>query len=168
VWGGRLACRERRAGVSPARDVHRAGVSPARDVRRAGVSPARPRESSEYMLKSKYDWAVMAMDREYFSLLVQQDRERQAKERLETMLIEGLESGPAEPMTARCLLGSASSGGFPERAPRRHRARLGENPDGSTRKNTAMMKVKLIVALSKKWYYWSGPAPSSATGIVDL
>jgi len=32
---------------------------------------------------------------------VQQDRERQAKERLETMLIEGLESGPAEPMTAQ-------------------------------------------------------------------
>ncbi|MBC6478432.1 MAG: type II toxin-antitoxin system ParD family antitoxin [Hormoscilla sp. GM7CHS1pb] len=38
---------------------------------------------------------------EYFSLLVQQDRERQTKERLETMLIEGLESGPAEPMTAQ-------------------------------------------------------------------
>lgn len=38
---------------------------------------------------------------EYFSLLVQQDRKRQAKERLETMLIEGLESGPAEPMTAQ-------------------------------------------------------------------
>ncbi|MGK7905148.1 MAG: hypothetical protein AB4352_27820 [Hormoscilla sp.] len=53
------------------------------------------------MLKSKYDWAVMAMDREYFSLLVPQDRERQAKERLETMLIEGLESGLAEPMTAQ-------------------------------------------------------------------
>lgn len=38
---------------------------------------------------------------EYFSLLVQQDRKRQAKERLETMLIEGLESGPAEPMAAQ-------------------------------------------------------------------
>ena len=35
---------------------------------------------------------------EYFSLLI--ERERQAKERLETMLIEGIESGPAEPMTA--------------------------------------------------------------------
>ena len=53
------------------------------------------------MLKSKYDWAVMAMEREDFSLLVQQDRERQAKERLETMLREGLESGPAELMTAQ-------------------------------------------------------------------
>ncbi|MGK7955899.1 MAG: type II toxin-antitoxin system ParD family antitoxin [Crocosphaera sp.] len=37
---------------------------------------------------------------EYFSNLVRQERERQAKERLETMLIEGIESGPAEPMTA--------------------------------------------------------------------
>ena len=37
---------------------------------------------------------------EYFSNLVQQELERQAKERLETMLIEGIESGPAELMTA--------------------------------------------------------------------
>ncbi len=38
---------------------------------------------------------------EYFSILVQQDLERQAKQRLENMLIEGIESGTAEPMTAR-------------------------------------------------------------------
>ncbi|MDJ0556434.1 MAG: type II toxin-antitoxin system ParD family antitoxin [Microcoleaceae cyanobacterium MO_207.B10] len=38
---------------------------------------------------------------EYFSLLVQQDQQRQAKQRLETMLIEGIESGTAEPMTAQ-------------------------------------------------------------------
>jgi len=53
------------------------------------------------MLKSKYDWAIIPTKREYFSILVQQDRERQAKQRLETMLIEGIESGTAEPMTAR-------------------------------------------------------------------
>jgi len=35
---------------------------------------------------------------EYFSFLV--ERERQARQRLETMLIEGIESGPAEPMRA--------------------------------------------------------------------
>ena len=38
---------------------------------------------------------------EYFSLLVQLDRKRQAKQRLETMLIEGIKSGSAEPMTAQ-------------------------------------------------------------------
>ncbi len=38
---------------------------------------------------------------EYFILLVQQDQQRQAKQHLETKLIEGIESGTAEPMTAQ-------------------------------------------------------------------
>ncbi len=38
---------------------------------------------------------------EYFSLLVEQDQQRQTKQHLETMLIEGIESGTAEPMTAQ-------------------------------------------------------------------
>ncbi|NES76262.1 MULTISPECIES: type II toxin-antitoxin system ParD family antitoxin [unclassified Okeania] len=38
---------------------------------------------------------------EYFMLLVQQDQQRQTKQRLETKLIQGIESGPAEPMTAQ-------------------------------------------------------------------
>ncbi len=38
---------------------------------------------------------------EYFILLLQQDQQRQAKQCLEKMLIEGIESGTAEPMTAQ-------------------------------------------------------------------
>ncbi|NER08317.1 MAG: type II toxin-antitoxin system ParD family antitoxin [Okeania sp. SIO3C4] len=38
---------------------------------------------------------------EYFMLLVQQDKQRQTKQRLETKLIQGIESGTAEPMTAQ-------------------------------------------------------------------
>ncbi|MGD1703684.1 type II toxin-antitoxin system ParD family antitoxin [Dapis sp. BLCC M229] len=39
--------------------------------------------------------------REYFMLLVQQDQQRQANQRSEKMLIEGIESGAAEPITAQ-------------------------------------------------------------------
>ena len=38
---------------------------------------------------------------EYFNLLVQQDKQRQTKQPLETKLIQGIESGPTEPMTAQ-------------------------------------------------------------------
>ncbi len=38
---------------------------------------------------------------EYFILLMRQDQQRQTKQRLETMLIESIESGTAEPMTAQ-------------------------------------------------------------------
>ena len=37
---------------------------------------------------------------EYFNNLVLEERKRQAQKRLETILIEDIESGPAEPMTA--------------------------------------------------------------------
>ncbi|HIK11652.1 MAG TPA: type II toxin-antitoxin system ParD family antitoxin [Oscillatoriaceae cyanobacterium M33_DOE_052] len=36
---------------------------------------------------------------EYFRELVRQDQKRKASERLETLLVEGLESGSATPMT---------------------------------------------------------------------
>ncbi|NEQ36300.1 MAG: type II toxin-antitoxin system ParD family antitoxin [Okeania sp. SIO3I5] len=38
---------------------------------------------------------------EYFILLVQQEQQRQTKQRLKTKLIEGIESGTAEPITAQ-------------------------------------------------------------------
>lgn len=38
---------------------------------------------------------------EYFRELVRQDQKRKATERLETLLLEGLDSGTATPMTAK-------------------------------------------------------------------
>jgi antitoxin ParD1/3/4 len=38
---------------------------------------------------------------EYFRELVRQDRERKAQERLESLLLEGLTSGSASPITAQ-------------------------------------------------------------------
>ncbi|MDY7006630.1 MAG: type II toxin-antitoxin system ParD family antitoxin [Cyanobacteriota bacterium] len=38
---------------------------------------------------------------DYFSLLVQQDQQRKTKQRLETKLIQGIESDTVEPMTAQ-------------------------------------------------------------------
>jgi antitoxin ParD1/3/4 len=38
---------------------------------------------------------------EYMRELIRQDQKRKAKERLETLLLEGLDSGPATAMTAR-------------------------------------------------------------------
>lgn len=38
---------------------------------------------------------------EYFRELVRQDQKRKAQERLEALLVEGLESGTATPMTDR-------------------------------------------------------------------
>ena len=38
---------------------------------------------------------------EYFRELVRQDQKRKAQERLETLLLEGLDSGTATPMTAQ-------------------------------------------------------------------
>ena len=38
---------------------------------------------------------------EYFNNLVLEERKRQAQKRLETMLIEDIESGPAEPMSPK-------------------------------------------------------------------
>lgn len=58
-------------------------------------------DSMKAYIEEQVDKGGYSTVSEYFRELIRQDQKRKATERLETMLLEGLDSGSATPMTQK-------------------------------------------------------------------